>query len=253
MRWLPLALSIASVAGAQERPRPDVERAFAFFADPHGPGQGGFLMGYSLSGGSSAGAIRPLPGNLDARGLVHAIELEAGAHARLGFYADVLIAQPLDEGNKTVAAVRTGARILLSPPGARWRLQLDGGMVREFGGDIGISAEITGSVDLGRVRLAATAHVEHLFGAGRDPVDLWAVAGVSVRVAAPLRLGVEYVLEDIEAAWEDDEAEGGLRHYLGPNLALRLARGRVLITGGVAVQLAQTPGLLGRAAFAYAY
>jgi hypothetical protein len=193
-------------APTQERPLPDVERAFSFLVDPRGPAQGG-----------------------------------------------VLVAHPLDEKNATSSALRTGARVLLSPPGARWRLVLDGGMVRELGGDMGIAAELTGSVDLGRVRLAATVHAEHLFGAGRDPIDLYAVAGVSLRVAGPLRLGVEYLLEDVEGAWEDDEAEGGLRHYLGPNLSLRFLRGRVLLSGGTAVQLAASTGVLGRVAFAYAY
>jgi hypothetical protein len=68
-----------------------------------------------------------------------------------------------------------------------------------------------------------------------------------------LRLGAEYIAQDLEAAAEDDEAEGGARHYVGPDVALALYRNRLLVTAGGAVQIAQSPGVLARAAVTYVY
>jgi hypothetical protein len=97
-------------------------------------------------------------------------------------------------------------------------------------------------------------HAEHLFAPGRDPLDLYAVLGVSVRVNRFLRLGAEYVGQDLEALADDDgDAEGGPRHYVGPDVALSLRKNHLLLTGGVAVELAGTPGVLARAALDYVY
>jgi hypothetical protein len=151
-------------------------------------------------------------------------------------------------------ALQLGGRVLLTPPRwQRFRLMATGAFLREFGASLGMYGELTASADVGRVRFAASVHAEHVFAGKRDPVDLYAVAGVSVRVARMLRLGAEYIAQDLEAAGENDEAEGGARHYVGPDVALAFLRSRLLVTAGGAVQIAQNPGLLARAAVTYVY
>lgn len=251
---LVLLVPVAARA-VEDAPRAhEVEQPFSFLVDPHGPAPRQVLAGYALAFSSSAGAIRPVPGHFDSAGVVHALTLEAGVLSRLSLYATALIAEPLGVSDVGNAAVQAGARLLLTPPAwDRFRLVAELGFLREFGAALGMTGELTGSYDVGRVRLAAAVHVEHVFAAGRDPVDVYAVAAASVRVHRLVRVGAEYVAQDLEAAAEDDEAEGGARHYVGPDLALSLLSHRLLVTAAAAVQIAHVPGALVRGGLTYVY
>jgi hypothetical protein len=231
-----------------------VEQPFLYLVDPHGPAARQVLAGYALAFSSSGGAIRPIPGHFDAEGVVHTLSLEVGALDRLRFFGQTMVAQAIGTSEVGAVAVQLGARAVLTPLSwQRFRLMVTGAFLREFGADLGVLGELTATYDLGRVRLAASVHGEHLFAGKRDPIDLYAVAGVSVRVVQMLRLGVEYVAQDLEAVAEDDEAEGGARHYVGPDASLTLYHGKLLVTAGGAVQVAQSPGVLARAALTYVY
>jgi hypothetical protein len=241
-------------SGGRDLTQRTVEQPFSYIVDPHGPAPKQLLLGYALAFSSSAGAIRPVPGHFDQEAVVHALSLSVGLVPRLSIYGDAMIAEAIGKSDVGAVAVQAGLRVLLTPP--RWerlRIVVQAGMLREFGAEYGIIGEVTGSYDIGRVRLAATLHAEHVFGTGRDPIDLYSVVGASVRVIPVLRLGAEYVAEDLEEAGTDDDAERGTRHYLGPNMALALYHRRVLVTTGAAVQAARTPGVLARAAFTYVY
>ncbi len=233
-----------------------VEQPFLYMVDPHGPAPRQVLAGYALAFSSSAGAIRPIPGNFDSEGVVHTLSLEVGVLDRLRLYGQTMIAESIGATEVNAVALQVGARLLLTPPSwQRFRLMVTGAFLREFGADLGMFGELTATYDLGRVRFGASMHGEHIFAGTRDPIDLYAVAGVSVRVIRILRLGVEYVAQDLEAltADGDDDAEGGARQYAGPDLALSLHKDRLLITAGGAVQLASSPGVLARAALTYVY
>jgi hypothetical protein len=264
-RRLALAVAAHYVAAppalAQDRPSSSsptatapVEQPFLYLVDPHGPGARQVLAGYALAFSSSSGAIRPIPGHFDAEGVVHTLSLEVGALDRLRFFAQTMIGQAIGDSEVGAVAVQLGARAILTPASwQRFRVMLTGAFLREFGADLGVLGELTATYDVGRVRFAASVHAEHLFAGKRDPVDLYAVAGASVRVLRLLRLGVEYVAQDLEGLAEDDEAEGGARHYVGPDAALTLVGGKLLVTAGGAVQIAQAPGVLARAAVTYVY
>jgi hypothetical protein len=233
-----------------------VEQPFLYMVDPHGPQARQVLAGYSLAFSSSAGAIRPIPGNFDSEGIVHTLSLEVGALDILRVYAQTMIAEAIGTSTDVSAvALQVGARVLLTPPRwQRFRVMLTGAFLREFGADLGAFGEVTVTYDVGRVRLAAAVHVEHIFAPGRDPVDMYAVAGVSVRVIPIMRLGFEYVGQDIEALADDDQdAEGGARHYIGPDVAWSLRKNRLLVTAGAAIQIASAPAALARAALTYVY
>jgi hypothetical protein len=232
-----------------------VEQPFLYLVDPHGPAPKQVVAGYALAFSSSAGAIRPIPGNFDSEGVVHTLSLELGVLSRLRVFAQTMIAESVGSNAEVNAvALQLGGRVLLTPP--RWqrvRVMATGAFLREFGAALGFYGEVTGTVDVGRVRFAAALHAERVFGAGRDPIDLYAVAGVSVRVAQMVRLGAEYIAQDLEELDGDDAAEGGARHYVGPDIALSLYKNRLLVTAGGAVQAARAPGLLARAAVTYVY
>jgi hypothetical protein len=103
------------------------------------------------------------------------------------------------------------------------------------------------------VRFAGTVHAERAAAPGRDPIDLYAALGVSCRVAAPLRIGVEYLAQELEDADGDAlDAEGGVRQFIGPDLALTLADRRLALTAGTAFEIGR-PQLVGRAALIYYY
>jgi hypothetical protein len=257
--WVLLLAVVGARAYAADRAVPasaeqPVEQPFLYLTDPHGPAAHQVLAGYGLAFSSSPGAIRPIPGRFDQEAVVHALSIDAGLTSRLSVFGDAMIAQAIGRTSVGAFAVEAGGRVRLTRPSdRRWSVTFKGAALLEFGHDLGIVGELTGSYDLGRVRLAAALHAEHIFASGRDPIDLYAVAGASVRVVPILRLGLEYVVQDLEAAFENDEAEKGARHYLGPDVALSLWRSRVLVTVGVAAQAARQPGVLGRAALTYVY
>lgn len=161
-----------------------------------------------------------------------------------------------DGGNGfRVDDARLEARVLLVRATARLpvALSLAGGYqadtLLEHAATMGLDAGAT----FGRLNLTVNVRAAHYFHAGRDPVDLFVTAGAMVRATRVLRLGVEYVGEELESlvAGDDDGAPAG-RHYVGPTAALFFARGhvRVSATGGALL----TPGQQGPLArFAVAF
>jgi hypothetical protein len=129
-----------------------------------------------------------------------------------------------------------------------------GGWLRELGGDRdGAWLRLTVAQDIERLRLGATVHGEHVFATGRDPVDVLLLAGASYGLVGPLRAGLEYVGQDLEESW-GDQAEGGARHLVGPELAVELLRRRLSISGGPAFGIgSQSPAFSGRFSMADEY
>jgi hypothetical protein len=107
--------------------------------------------------------------------------------------------------------------------------------------------------DVGRVRMAATVHGEHVFSSGRDPLDVMVQLGASYRVAGAFRLGAEYVGQDLEESFTAG-AEGGARHFVGPTASLQLLRDRLTMVAGPSVGLsALSPEVLARFALSYGF
>jgi hypothetical protein len=133
---------------------------------------------------------------------------------------------------------------------------LSGGYLHELNGGDGAWLRVSVAQDIQRLRLGATVHGEHVFAAGRDAVDMLVMAGATYRVVGPLRAGVEYVAQDLEAAamTDADDAEGGVRQFLGPQLGLELLENRFSIGAGPAFGIgANSPRVSGRLAVAYEY
>jgi len=216
------------------------ERPFVFLSDPTTPGAGNVSIGYGFGLGSGVAADRPLPANPGAANPAHSVSLNYGVTSTL---APFLSATAGKDGTTASA----GAKWQLGDPTAPFRFAISGAAVRESSGAFGGIARISSSYDVGRLRVAGNLHFEKIFGTGRDKLDVLALAGASFKVIDVLRLGAEYVGQDLEDAIEQEEAEGGAKHYLGPNAAFDLAHGRVQIAVGPAFGLnAQSARLLGR-------
>lgn len=120
-------------------------------------------------------------------------------------------------------------------------------------GDNGAWMQASFSADINRFRVATTLHGEHVFSAGRDPVDIMVQAGASYRVAGAFRAGVEYVGQDLEESFSAG-AEDGARHFVGPIASMQLLDNRFTVVAGPSVGLtAHSPDLLGRLAASYSF
>jgi hypothetical protein len=120
-------------------------------------------------------------------------------------------------------------------------------------GDNGAWIQAAFSVDVRRLRIATTVHGEHVFWPGRDPLDVMAEVGASYRVIDPLRIGVEYVGQDLEESFSPG-AEGGARHFLGPIASMQLLDQRMTIVAGPSLGLSSlSPAFVGRVGIAYGF
>ncbi len=120
-------------------------------------------------------------------------------------------------------------------------------------GDNGAWIQGSFSGDIDRLRMAATLHGEHVFSAGRDPLDIMVQAGASYRLVGDFRAGVEYVGQDLEESFSPG-AEGGARHFLGPIASLQFLNDRLTLVAGPSIGLTvRSPDFLGRLALAYAF
>jgi hypothetical protein len=82
-------------------------------------------------------------------------------------------------------------------------------------------------------------------------------AGASWRLGSVFRIGAEYVGQDLEEAFmrkDQEEAEGGSRHMVGPSVSLDLDGGRyqLSVAGGFGLTR-ETPRALGRAQLALSF
>ena len=80
--------------------------------------------------------------------------------------------------------------------------------------------------------------------------------GASYRVVADLRLGLEWVGQDLEETFSPG-AEGGARMFAGPIASYQFVSRRLTVVGGPALGVSQTSGtapeFTGRVAVAYGF
>jgi hypothetical protein len=230
-----------------------LERPFAFVLDPSLPPPLRPMLSYAAAYSTSAGATRPLAATASRAGLVNELRIETAVIDRLAPFATGLWAAPSGESQARLAA-NAGIRTLLTDPLSRdVRLTTALGYLRDFAGADGGFLEVTASADLGRLRLAGSGHAERVLDPTRDAIDLYTVVAASYRLAGTLRAGAEHVAQDLEGAWEPDEAEGGLRHFVSVTLAWS-SEERLFLALGPALGLSQaSPDLLGRATLSYLF
>jgi len=202
------------------------------------------------SGG--AGFTRPFAANTASPGLSTELGGEIGLLPRLSLVASgVLGESPTHAG--AVGAL-AGARLSILP--SAWtstHAVVSAGYLRELSSASGAWARVTASQDFGRLRVASMVHAEHVFAAKRDGVDVMVSAGANVRVVDTLRLGAEYVAQDIEGAFDAEEVEG-MRHFACGTATIALLRERLTLGVGPAFGLSpNAPRVLGRAQVGWSF
>jgi hypothetical protein len=231
-----------------------VVRPWLYSTDPTQPPPGRVMaslgVGYAQT---NRGAARPFAADVAHAGAVFEAGAEVGLLPHVGVVAAGLLAGE-GAGEPMRAGAMAGAVVALLPARSRVDVTLAAGYLRELGGDDGAWGRVAGAIDVGALRLTASALGEHVFAEGRDGVDVLLTSGASYAALGPLRVGAEYVVQDLEGAWDPEEADGGIRHFVGPNLALALADRRVHLVAGPALGLSEgSPRVLGRLAASYAF
>jgi len=222
------------------------------------PDRGQAVVGtrFSYSGGTSVS--RPFASNLPLQN--QAVELggEVGLGHGLSLQASGVKAEAPSSAGGVALPEQTGAMLglrfsVLPRSLQNTHLVISAGYLHDLSNKNGAWARATFGQDLGPARLTASLHGEHVFFAGNDKLDLMVTAGATCRVWQSLRLGLEYVGQDLEESFGDG-AEGGARHVLGPVLSATLLRDRLSLVAGPAFALgAQASRALVRAGVAYSF
>jgi hypothetical protein len=214
------------------------------------PGRAVGLMRVTYGGESPT---RAFSSNLATSGALLEIGGEVGLADRLSVVA--IGAQGDDGGGSGQTGAMLGLRWSVLPQALRnTQLVLSGGVLRELQGSMGAWARASFGQDVGRVRIAAQLHGERLFASGRDAIDVIATAGATVRLLEAVRAGIEYVGQDLEGLFDDEEAEGGPRHLIGPVISAALFGQRLSVSAGPAVALGVGDShVLGRVALSYQF
>ena len=213
------------------------------------PGRAVGLMRVTYGGGSPT---RPFSGNLTTAGALVELGGEVGLVDGLSVLA--IGAQGQDGSGSGQTGALLGLRWSVLPRALRrTQLVVSGGILRELQGSAGAWARASFGHDEGPARFAASLHGERLFAAGRDAIDLIVTAGATIRLLETVRVGVEYVGQDLEGI-VDQEAERGPRHLVGPIVSAALFGQRMSASAGPALALgAGQTHLLGRAALTYQF
>ena len=102
-------------------------------------------------------------------------------------------------------------------------------VLRDLGANHAALVAVHASRDFGRLRLTLVERVDHTFIEGRDAVDVYTQLGASVEVAPGMRLGVDYLAQDLEDVLDDDH-DGGLRQQMAADV--QIARHGLLLLVG---------------------
>lgn len=233
---------------------PPPERPFLYLVDPSLPQPWHVMASYSAGYSSTGGGTRPLAATAGRGGLVNQLRVEGALGDRVAPFATGLLAPPLAGETTAQTAMNGGVRVLLTDPDSRkLRLVVAGGYARDFERTNDAFLRVTATYDVDRLRLASMLHSEHAFAPGRDPIDIYVDEGVSYRVLDSLRVGAEYVGQELEGAWTPGEAEGGIRHFVGADVAWSY-KNKVLLTAGPAFGLSHAaPRVLGQATVSYLF
>lgn len=155
---------------------------------------------------------------------------EAGLSNHLTLFAFGIITYGVTENVMRADSFYLGGEYRI---GERGSLPVDIGVtlgyLQETGGIPVIQAGGILSREFSRLNLTSNILFEKAFQARRDEIDMFITAGLSYEVTEWLRTGIEYAGQDLEDLWEEEEAEGGARHIIGPVSAFRFNKGKTQI------------------------
>jgi hypothetical protein len=241
------------VAGAEAVSAAEAPRRWLYLDDPRTPAILGAVAFSRLTyTGIGASPTRPFGAETARPGGTFEMGGEVGLTSFLSAQASAFAATGFGP-ESAAAGGMAGLRLSPFAKESGTQAAASAGWIRGLDGRDGAWGRVSVAQDIGRVRLGTMLHGEHVFAAGRDALDVMVTAGASYRVTGPLRLGAEYVAQDLEGAFDAEEAEG-MRHFVGPTAAVDLASHRLSLVGGPAVGLSRaSPPLVGRLALAWAF
>lgn len=227
------------------------DRPYVFVQDPNGPVDTEIEAVTALNVGASAsGAVRFIDPTVSRRGVVQQIGAQAGVTPWLAVGAFGLIGLGNTADNPVEATGGGYLSFTLIRPDAEVH---DGGSLglalwalREFEGVFAMSAFINGSWVADRLSVAGNLQLERRFTSSADPLDVIVRLATNYGVLKDrdaLRLGVEYVGQDLEDAIEEEEAEGGAAHLFALSATSTLDEGRLSL--GIAPGIVVGPGAIG--------
>jgi hypothetical protein len=94
------------------------------------------------------------------------------------------------------------------------------GLRHEWAGATVVLGRISAGHSFARSTLFGNVRIERPFDVGRDTVDIISSLGWMHRIGSAFHLGVETLGEDLEGFWEEEEAEGGAKLFVGPSMRL---------------------------------
>ncbi len=247
----------ASISGSRE-----VERPWLYNDDPTTPSQWHAVVSLrDTVSGNDRSVTRPFASRQDGLGGQAGVDAQLGLHRVLALDVSGVVG---GFGDSVAGGMTAGLRLApFAEARHGFRLAIAAGYLRDLDAQSGVYARVAASYDFGRLRLSAMAHGEHVLRTGGDALDLFATVGASVRLHRVFRLGVEYVVQDIEEAWASDAAsasalpgaaEGGVHHFLGLGGSLVLLDKRLFINLGPALALSySTVAPVGRAVVSYSF
>lgn len=204
------------------------ERPFVYAVDAVGPNAAEVDATYSVNvGARPSGAVRFIDPTVGREGVVQQITAQVGATDWLAIGAFGLLAvapgsNPVGTGGGYLHF--TALRPRAEDRGGTLGFTLLG--LREFEGAGALSLFVDGGYRRSGFEFVGNAQFERRLARGADGIDLIArfAANYDVLRHRPeaLRVGTEYVGQDLEDYFEEEEAEGGAVHLLAASLSATL-------------------------------
>lgn len=216
------------------------DRPFLFTFTPSSAEQPGLFLQYAAAYGKQT--FEPLGGD--------AVEQSLGVQANIT--ADWTLLGHLgvafhDGTSRSSQHVELLARVLKAEAHVV-DLRAGAGVRHEYSG----TNVLLGRASIGRRFKSIMAYgnvlLEKPLSSDRDAVDIMFTLGASYDLSRSLRIGLEAVGQDLEGFWDDEEAEGGARLFVGPTASLAIEGTPWNITvGGGAIIRATTSNRLSSA------
>jgi hypothetical protein len=173
---------------------------------------------------------------------------EVGVGASVALMASAVGSDAFSSAGRSSTGGVAGVRFAPDLGVENLRVAFSAGSLRELTGSNGAFVRGSATYDLGSWRFGGTGVVEKVFAGGRDEADVMVVVGAQRELVPQLRVGVEYVGQDLEGLVDDEEAEGGARHFVGGTRSYAFLDERFSLVAGPSLGLSDgSPSLLGRA------
>lgn len=178
------------------------------------------------------------------------LEQRAGAQLRLG-NRTTLLAQigwaVSDQSVDSRASAQAELLASVTQPAARAVFAIGVGGMRDYRATGVALARVIAGYRWSHSLLIGNVRLEHPFARSdradpRDVVDVITTLGYAREMSSAVRLGLEFVGEDLEGLVERDESEGGAKIMVGPSLGLapRDARWFLGFTGGPVLRVSRS-------------